>query len=83
MDTTGTTWHEASITVDTFINADGEERPGYVFKLNHPPDCRADCCLLEQQYWPPEFHEIPGIGDYRVRYVPFDGGSDGLQWEFA
>lgn len=75
-------WHEVTIGVDTFINADGDERPGWTFELGHPPECKGNYCLLEEEYWPPEFHEIPGAGPYRVR-INHGAVTSALEWELA
>lgn len=72
-------WHDVTVRVDTFMTSEGE-RPGYSFDLEHTPECGGPGCLLETWSWPPEYHQIPGVGEFRVRYTAATG-EDGLEWE--
>jgi hypothetical protein len=72
--------HRLEITIDTYIDRDGDEKPTYAFKLECPDDCaRPKDCLLRDWYFPLEPEEIPGVGAFRVRIT---SGGD-LEWEDA
>jgi hypothetical protein len=77
-------WHEVRVYVDTYLDADGDEHDGYFFDVEHSAECdhENDNCILDLDFWPPEAHEIPGVGQQGVRYViPLSETEDSyLEW---
>lgn len=75
-------WHEVAVYVDTFMDDDGDERPGWNFD---GPHCTEACdepgdCLLVTTFWPPEGHEVPHPGHYLVRVNTAAWIGD-LEWQ--